>query len=341
MLCLKANAMEKIKVAINGFGRIGRIVLRKMLENSAIDVVAINDLTDNATLAHLFKYDSAHGRFNGTVSHSEHHLTINGKDIDSLTVKDPSTLPWAAMGVDVVLECTGLFRSREQAAMHLKAGAKRVIISAPAHGDDVKTIVLGVNDHLLTASDTILSNASCTTNCLAPMVKVLNDSFGIDQGFVTTVHAYTADQRLHDAPHKDLRRARAAAVNLVPTTTNAGSALGLVIPEMKGRINSTAIRVPVIDGSLTELNCLLKRSVTVEEVNQAFKQAAGNGLKGILEYTEDELVSTDIIGNPYSCIFDSKLTDVKDHFIKITGWYDNEYGYSSRLAELVDRLRKL
>ena len=333
--------MKNVKVAINGFGRIGRLVFRLLVEREGIDLVAINDLADNATLAHLLKYDSVHGRFNGTIDHADHHLTVNGKLIHALAIKSPEELPWKEYEIDVVLECTGLFRDREGASRHLLAGAKQVIISAPAKGHDVKTIVLGVNEQIISKDDTVLSNASCTTNCLAPMVKVLHEKFGIDKGFVTTVHSYTADQRLHDAPHSDLRRARAAAQNIVPTTTNAGSALGEVMPELKGRIHSTAVRVPVIDGSLTELNCLLNRDVTIEEVNQAFKDAANGALNGILENTDDELVSTDIIGNPHSCIFDSKLTHTAGNFIKITGWYDNEFGYSSRLADLVDYLQKL
>jgi glyceraldehyde 3-phosphate dehydrogenase len=333
--------MDKIRVAINGFGRIGRLVFRILAERENVELVAINDLAPNATLAHLLKYDSAHGRFKGTVTFDEKSITVNGKAVKSFAEKEPEALPWKDLNIDVVLECTGLFRKEEDALKHVNAGAKKVVISAPAKGETVKTVLLGVNDQELTAEDIVISNASCTTNCLAQMVKVLNDSFGIDKGFVTTVHAYTSDQKLHDAPHKeDMRRARAAAINIIPTTTNAGSALGTVIPEMKGKITSTALRVPVIDGSLTELNCILKKDASAEEINAAFKAAAGK-LKGILEYTEDEIVSSDIVGNPNSCIFDSKLTISTGNFVKITGWYDNEFGYSTRMADLVEHLRKL
>ncbi len=333
--------MTRIKVAINGFGRIGRLAFRLLHDHPDVELVAVNDLADNATLIHLLKFDSTHGRFKGSLSLDGDYLVVNNHKVLGLAERDPEQLPWGKLGIDLVLECTGIFRSKDKAGKHLTAGAKRVLISAPAKGEDIKTIVLGVNGDLLSADDTIISNASCTTNCLAPMVKVLEEQFGIDKAFVTTVHAYTADQRLQDAPHSDLRRARAAAVNIVPTTTNAGTALALVIPAMEGKIFASAVRVPVIDGSLTEINALLKKDVSVEDINLAFKNAAEGALKGILEYSEDELVSTDIVGNPYSCIFDSKLTQSAGNFIKITGWYDNESGYSNRLRDLILKIKEL
>ncbi len=333
--------MTRIKVAINGFGRIGRLVFRLLHDHADIELVAINDLADNATLIHLLKFDSTHGRFKGTLSLDGDYLVVNNHKVLGLAERDPEQLPWGKLGIDVVLECTGIFRSRDKASKHLAAGAKRVVLSAPAKGHDIKTIVLGVNDELLEVGDTILSNASCTTNCLAPMVKVLEEEFGIEKAFVTTVHAYTADQRLQDAPHDDLRRARAAGINIVPTTTNAGTALAQVIPSTEGKIFASAVRVPVIDGSLTEINALLKATVTVEQINAAFAKAANGTLVGILEYSEDELVSTDIVGNPYSCVFDSKLTQSAGNFIKITGWYDNETGYSNRLADLILKIKEL
>ncbi len=332
--------MKKIKVAINGFGRIGRLAFKLILEHPEMEVVAVNDLTDNHTLAHLLKYDTTHGKFRGEVYADEHFIYVNGKQIDSLAVKDPAELPWKKHEIDMVLECTGHFRSVESAGKHLSAGAKKVIISAPAKGD-IKTIVLGVNEHILTAEDTIISNASCTTNCLAPMIKVLKDTFGIDRAFVTTIHAYTADQNLQDAPHKsDLRRARAAAMNIVPTTTNAGTALNKVLPSVSGKINASAVRVPVIDGSLTEVNALLKKEVSKEQINEVFKNASENALKNILEYATDPLVSTDIIGNSHSAVFDSLLTDTNGNFVKITSWYDNEAGYSHRLVDLMEFIQK-
>lgn len=333
--------MSRIKVAINGFGRIGRLAFRLLHDHPDVELVAVNDLADNATLIHLLKFDSTHGRFKGSLALDGGYLVVNNHKVLGLAERDPEQLPWAKLGIDLVLECTGIFRSKEKAGKHLTAGAKSVLISAPAKGADVKTIVLGVNGELLTADDTIISNASCTTNCLAPMIKVLEEEFGIEKAFVTTVHAYTADQRLQDAPHSDLRRARAAAVNIVPTTTNAGTALALVIPSMEGKIFASAVRVPVIDGSLTEVNALLKKDVSVEEVNTAFQKAANGALKGILEYSEDELVSTDIVGNPYSCVFDAKLTQSAGNFIKITGWYDNESGYSNRLCDLILKIKEL
>lgn len=326
-----------MKVAINGFGRIGRHALKFLLGKPGIEVVAINDLTDNKTLAHLLKYDSVHGRFNGTVEANDQFITINGKKIQGLAERDPSKLPWGSLGVDVVLESTGRFTDSETAKAHLIAGAKKVVISAPATGD-VKTVVLGVNDEILDGSETIVSNASCTTNCLAPMVKVLDEKFGLESGFMTTVHAYTADQNLQDAPHKDLRRARAAAYSIVPTSTGAAKAVGLVLPHLKGKLNGNAMRVPIPDGSVTDFTCVLKTAASVEEINTAFKTASESSLKGILEYCTDPIVSIDIIGNNHSCIFDADLTMVIGNTAKIVGWYDNETGYSSRIADLIERI---
>jgi glyceraldehyde 3-phosphate dehydrogenase len=328
--------MEKIRIGINGFGRIGRLVARAILERYAdrIDLVAVNDLTDAPTLAHLFKYDSVHGRFPGTVEVDGSDLIINGDRLRVLSQKDPAQLPWADLGVEIVIESTGLFTDREKAELHLQAGARKVIISAPAKNPDA-TIVIGVNDHTLTGEERIISNASCTTNCLAPMVKVLDDAIGVERGFMLTVHAYTADQRLQDAPHKDLRRARAAAVSIVPTTTGAARAVGLVLPHLKGKLDGLAMRVPVPDGSITDLTVLLKRETTREEVNALFMAAAEGSLKGILEYTEDPIVSADIIHNPHSCIFDAQSTFALGNMVKVVGWYDNEWGYSNRTADLI------
>lgn len=329
--------MDKIRVAINGFGRIGRLSFRALLEKENIEVVAINDLTDNATLAHLLKYDSVHGRFNGDVSSDNDSLTVNGIRINAYAERDPKNLPWKDLNVDVVLESTGRFVDEAGAGMHLQAGAKKVVISAPAKGN-IPTVVLGVNEDTLTGEETIVSNASCTTNCLAPMAKILDDAFGIEKGYMTTIHAYTADQNLQDAPHSDLRRARAAALSIVPTSTGAAKAVGLVLPHLKGKLDGNAMRVPVPDGSITDFTVILKREVTVEEINNAVKAAADNQLKGILEYCVDPIVSADIVGNPHSCIFDSKLTAANGNFAKVVGWYDNEYGYSSRIADLMTRL---
>lgn len=326
--------MAKIKVAINGFGRIGRIAYRALLNKENVEVVAINDLTDTKTLAHLFKYDSIHGRFDGTVAHDSENIIINGAKLRVYGEKDPSKLPWASLRVDVVLESTGRFVDEEGAGQHIKAGAKKVVISAPAKGN-IPTVVLGVNENTLNGSETIISNASCTTNCLAPMAKVLEDTFGIEKGYITTIHAYTADQRIHDAPHSDLRRARAGAVSIVPTSTGAAKAVGLVLPHLKGKLDGVAMRVPIPNGSMTDLTVVLKRDTTVEEINAAMKKAAETTLKGILEYTEDEIVSVDIITNPHSCIFDANLTSVNGNLAKVVGWYDNEYGYSSRVADLI------
>lgn len=327
-----------MKVAINGFGRIGRHAFRFLLKNPRAEVVAINDLTDTKTLAHLLKYDSIHGRFNGTVDFDETHLIVNGIRIQALAEKNPANLPWAKMGIDVVLESTGFFTDKEKAMGHIAAGAKKVVISAPGTGD-LKTIVLGVNEQLLDGSEQVLSNASCTTNCLAPMVMILHENFGLEHGFMTTVHAYTADQNLQDAPHRDLRRARAAAVSIIPTSTGAARAVELVLPHLKGKLSGTSMRVPVPDGSVTDFTCIVKKNVTVEEVNAAFKKAAEGKLKGLLEYSIDPLVSVDIIGNPHSCIFDSELTMVMGgNMVKVVGWYDNETGYSARVTQLIDMI---
>lgn len=326
-----------MKVAINGFGRIGRLAFKVLLGKKNIQVVAINDLTDIKTLAHLLKYDSVHGRFDGTVEYDESKLIVNGQSIVVTSERDPAQLPWAELEVDIVLESTGFFRSPEQANKHIQAGAKKVVISAPANGD-VKTIVLGVNDHILAKDDTVVSNASCTTNCLAPMVKVLDDLFGVEQGFMSTVHSYTSDQRIHDAPHSDLRRSRAASLSIIPTSTGAAKAVGLVLPHLEGKLKGNSLRVPTPDGSATDLVVNLKRETTVEEINAAFKKAAENEMKGIIEYTEDPIVSVDIIGNPHSCIFDALSTMAMGKMVKIMGWYDNEAGYSNRVADLISRM---
>ena len=325
------------KVAINGFGRIGRMCFRSLIQNPNIEIVAINDLTDVPTLAHLLKYDSVHGRFGHSVEAGDGALIVNGKSIKIFAQKDPSALPWGDLSVDVVIESTGIFTDKDGASKHITAGAKKVIISAPATGG-IKTIVLGVNDEMLTAEDTIISNASCTTNCLAPMAKVLNDKFGIEKGYITTVHAYTADQRLQDSPHKDLRRARAAALSMVPTSTGAAKAVGEVLPTLKGKLDGVAVRVPTPDGSLTDLVAVLSREVTKEEVNAAMKEASETHMKGILEYCTDPIVSIDIVGNLHSCIFDAALTSTNGNLVKVMGWYDNEAGYSERVCDLVAKL---
>ena len=334
--------MKKIRVAINGFGRIGRIATRVILKTPGLELVAINDLTDTHTLAHLFKYDSIHGRFDGTVDYTEKAIILNGITIPVSKEKDPTALPWKTIGVDVLLECTGKFTDYASASLHIKAGAKRVILSAPTKGKgDMKSIVLGVNDETLTADDHIISNASCTTNNAAPMLKVLDSQWGIEQAFVTTIHSYTGDQNIHDAPHKDLRRARAAAVSIIPTTTGAAKALGEVLPHLNGKLGGAGIRVHSPDGSLTDITCILHQHPTEEEVNMAFKKAAEGPLKGIMSYTSDPIVSIDIVGDPNSCIFDSELTTVLGPMVKIVGWYDNEAGYSNRLAELAVKVGQL
>lgn len=331
--------MAKVKVGINGFGRIGRLVMRSILKHQSdkIEVVGINDLTDAATLAHLFKYDSVHGTYEGDVSADGENLVIDGKKIGITAERDPANLKWGELGAEVIIESTGIFRDDKGASKHIEAGAKKVIISAPGKGD-IQTIVLGVNGHEIDKSKTVYSNASCTTNCLAPMAKVLDDAFGLKQGFMTTIHAYTGDQQIVDGPHKDLRRARAAAANIVPTTTGAAAAVGLVLPHLDGKLDGGAVRVPVPDGSLTDFTAIVNKDVTEADVLKAFKDAASGDMKGILEYSEEELVSSDIIGNPHSCIFDSKMTKVDGNVVKVIGWYDNEAGYSARTVELVNMI---
>ena len=335
--------MAKVKVAINGFGRIGRVTFRNLLNKPDVEVVAFNDLTDPQTLAHLLKYDSVHKRFPGTVQVEGEYLIVNGQRIKVYAEKDPTNLPWKELGVDVVVESTGRFKNREAMSKHIQAGAKKVILTVPADkAEDVDaTIVLGVNEHMIKPELTFVSNASCTTNCLAPVAKVLNDAFGIKRGLMNTIHSYTNDQIILDSPHKDLRRARAAAVSIIPTSTGAAKAVGLVVPELKGKLDGFAMRVPTPDGSVVDLTAELNRNVTADEVNAAIKAAAEGPMKGVLEYCEDPIVSIDIVGNPHSSIFDSKLTKVMDgNFVKIVSWYDNEFGYSNRVAELTTKLFK-
>ncbi len=327
-----------MRIAVNGFGRIGRIFLRSILSRPGITVVAINDLTDTQTLAHLFKYDSVHGGFKGRVDFDDEHLYIDGWPVKVYSEREPAALPWAELDIDLVIESTGKFTSREGAQAHLDAGAKQVIISAPGSGKDIPTVVLGVNDDKIDLRSPILSNASCTTNNVAPMVKILDENWGIVDGYITTVHSMTGDQSLHDAPHKDLRRARAASASIIPTTTGAAKAITSIFPHLGGRLGGAGIRVPVLNGSLTDFTCILKKQPTIEAINAAFKQAADGDMKDILEYTEDPIVSTDIIDNPHSCIFDAKLTSIVGGLVKVVGWYDNEMGYSSRLADLVERI---
>jgi glyceraldehyde 3-phosphate dehydrogenase len=325
------------KVAINGFGRIGRLTFKALLEKPGVEIAAINDLTDTNTLAHLLKYDSVHGRFNGTVTAEADGIVVNGKKIKIYAERDPQNLPWGELGVDVVLESTGFFLDQESAGKHITAGAKKVVISAPAKSG-IPTVVLGVNEDSMTGEETILSNASCTTNCLAPMAKVLDDTFGIEQGYITTVHAYTSDQRLQDSPHKDLRRARAAAYSIIPTSTGAAKAVGLVLPHLAGKLDGIAMRVPIPDGSLTDLTVVLKKEATKEQINEAMQKASEGAMKGVLEYTTDPIVSIDIVGNPHSCIFDSGLTSANGTLVKVVGWYDNEAGYSNRAADLIVKI---
>ena len=328
---------------INGFGRIGRNVLRAMSQKDVERVKGINDLTDTATLAHLLKWDSVHGKFDGEVSFDEQNIIVRGHKIRIMKERDPGALPWRDLGVDVVLESTGFFTARDKADLHIsKGGAKRVLISAPAKNPDA-TICIGINDDIYDASKhTVVSNASCTTNCLAPLAKVLNDRFGIEWGFMSTIHSYTNDQRILDLPHEDLRRARAAAINIVPSSTGAAKAIGEVVPELKGKLNGGAFRVPTPDGSVTDFAALLRDKASTEEVNQAFKDAAADAsYKGVLEYSDEPLVLQDIVGNPHSCIFDSKLTlALGDKFVKVVGWYDNEWGYSNRCVQMMEMLAK-
>jgi glyceraldehyde 3-phosphate dehydrogenase len=311
-----------------------------MMNKPGIEVVAINDLTDAKTLAHLLKYDSVHGKIDGQVKVEDGHILTGNHKLKVFAEKDPANLPWKDLNIDVVIESTGFFLDRESAGKHIQAGARKVIISAPAK-EDVPTFVIGVNDHLLTADHNIVSNASCTTNCAAPMVKVLDDAFGVEAGLLSTVHAYTGDQRLVDAPHKDLRRARAAALSIIPTSTGAAKAIALILPHLKGKLDGIALRVPVPSGSMTDLTVKLGREVSVKEINETFRIASENSMKGILEYTEDPIVSADIVGNPHSCILDSDLTMVMGTTVKVIGWYDNEAGYSNRIADLTEKMALL
>jgi len=323
-----------VKIGINGFGRIGRMVLKVALD-AGVEVVGINDLTDAKTSAHLLKYDSIHGKFKGTVEAKESSIVVNGKEIPITAIKAPAELPWKEYGVDVVIESTGVFRKKEQCMDHIKAGAKKVILTVPPKDEIDNMIVLGVNNDALKASDIVVSNASCTTNCLAPMVKVLNDEYGIEKGLMTTIHSYTNDQSILDFPHSDLRRARAAALSQIPTTTGAAKAVGKVIPELAGKLNGMAMRVPTANGSVTDFVVELKKEASIEDINAAMKKASEGALKGILEYCDEPIVSADIIGNPSSCIFDSLCTMVIGNMVKVVGWYDNEWGYSNRVIDLV------
>ncbi|HIE11747.1 MAG TPA: type I glyceraldehyde-3-phosphate dehydrogenase [Kiritimatiellae bacterium] len=330
-----------IKIGINGFGRIGRVVFRILHQRDDFEVVGINDITDAATLAHLLKYDSVHGRFRSRVEVSGEAIVVDGKRIPVSAHRDPAELPWGDLGAEIVLESTGVFRTRDKIELHLKAGAQKVLLSVPAKSpDDVDaTVVLGVNDDQVAGDRRIISNASCTTNCLAPLAKIIHEAFGIEEGLMTTIHSYTNDQRVLDLPHKDLRRARAAGLNIIPTSTGAAKAIGLVIPELSGKMNGIAIRVPTPDGSVVDLVCNLKKDASVAEINDAVKMAADGDMKGIVEYTEDPLVSSDVVGNPHSCIFDAGSTmKIGKRMVKLVAWYDNEYGYSCRCVDLMRRM---
>lgn len=331
-----------VKVGINGFGRIGRLVFRVMEKRDDIEILSINDITDAKTLAHLLKYDSVHGKFDGTVTAKDNAIVVNGREIQITAERDPANLPWGKLGVDIVVESTGVFRKKEQIAKHLDAGAKKVILTVPAKDEIDATIVLGVNDDDLKPEHKIVSNASCTTNCLAPVAKVLHDTFGIKEGLMTTIHAYTNDQRILDLPHSDLRRARAAGLSMIPTTTGAAKAVGKVIPELNGKLNGMAVRVPTPDGSMVDLVAITEKEATADSVNAAMKKAAEGAMKGILEYTEDPLVSVDIVGNPSSSIFDSKATmSIGTNMVKIVSWYDNEWGYSNRVVDLLVKMANI
>lgn len=327
-----------IRVAINGFGRIGRVTARFLLENKNIELVAINDLANEETLAHLFKYDSIHGMYSAEVKAGSKSIHIGDKVILCYAAKNPEELPWKDLNIDVVIESTGLFTARVDAEKHIKAGAKKVIISAPAKTEDIRTVVLGVNDQLLEKTDTVISNASCTTNCAAPMIQVIDELCTIESCYISTIHSYTSDQRLHDSPHKDLRRARAAAQSIIPTTTGAAKAITKIFPHLEGKVGGCGIRVPVPDGSLTDITLIVNNPIPVEEINTAFKNASQNKLKGILGYTEDPIVSIDCVGMRTSVLFDAQLTSVIGNMIKLVGWYDNEAGYSMRLVDLVQRI---
>ncbi len=335
--------MKKIRVAINGFGRIGRITFRKLMENKNMQVVAVNDITDSANLAHLLKYDTVHGQYPGEIEYNGDHFMVDGNKVLVFSQPDPAKLPWKDLQIDVVIESTGQFVTKEDAIQHVeKSGARKVIISAPAQGehDDVKYVVLGVNDHIIDKSDVIISNASCTTNNVAPLIMIIDEKWGIETGFMTTIHSFTKDQNLVDGAHTDWRRGRAATYSIVPTTTGAAKAATKIFPHLERNLGGAGIRVPVIDGSLTDFTCTLRHSTSIEEINSAFKEAAENRLKGILEYTEDPIVSMDVIGNTHSAVFDANLTAVlgdKNKLVKVVAWYDNEMGYSTRLVELIEK----
>ena len=326
-----------MKIAINGFGRIGRMFLRTALQRN-LRIVAINDLTSAATLAHLLKYDSVHGIYPGEISSEEGKLIVDGQQIIILGNPNPAELPWLALGVDLVLESTGKFANKAGADMHLQAGAKQVLISAPAADKDIPMVVMGVNDERIDFAAPILSNASCTTNNVAPMVKILDDRWGIDDGYITTVHSMTGDQNLHDSPHHDLRRARAASSSIIPTSTGAAKAITHIFPHLEGKLGGAGIRVPVLNGSLTDFTCTLKKQTTIAEINQAFKDAAKGDLSKVLQYTEDPIVSVDVMNNPYSCVFDAQLTSIVGGLVKVVGWYDNESGYANRLVDVVEKM---
>lgn len=332
--------MKKTRIAINGFGRIGRNLFRLLLNHPAIEVVVINDIADARTMSHLAKYDSIHGVLPYDVSYTEESIIIDKKKYTYTRNADIASNDWAKHNIDIVVESTGKIKTYEEAEKHINAGAKKVILSAPPEDDRIKTVVLGVNEHILDGSELIISNASCTTNNAAPMMKIINDLCGLKKAYITTVHSFTTDQSLHDQPHKDLRRARGASQSIVPTTTGAAKALTKIFPEFEGRIGGSGIRVPVPDGSLTDITCYVKREVSIDEINTAFKRAAENELKGILAYTEDPIVSVDILGNTHSCLFDSELTSVIDKMVKVVGWYDNEIGYSSRIIDLISYISK-
>jgi glyceraldehyde 3-phosphate dehydrogenase len=326
-----------MNIAINGFGRIGRTFLRTAIERK-LNVIAVNDLADPSTLAHLFKYDSVHGVYKGVIEYDENHLIVDGNKILILTEKDPEQLPWQELAIDLVIESTGKFTNQHTAGLHLKAGAKQVLISAPATDSTIPMVVIGVNDNQIDLKSKIISNASCTTNNVAPMVKILDENWGVQEGYITTVHSMTGDQNLHDAPHKDLRRARAASSSIIPTSTGAAKAITYIFPHLDGKLGGAGIRVPVLNGSLTDFTCVLKNKTTINEINAAFKKAADYQFKSIISYTEDPIVSIDIINNTHSCIFDSQLTSIVGDLVKIVGWYDNESGYSNRLVDLVEKI---
>lgn len=332
------NQAPITKIAINGFGRIGRYTAKLLFQNPKFQLVAINDLAESTAIAHLLKYDSIHGKFEGKVTLDQNILSLNNEPIQLFSKSDPEELPWKELGIDIVIECTGRFTNRSGAEKHLKAGAKKVIISAPVQDESIPMVVLGVNDAILKGSETIISNASCTTNCLAPMIQVLEEQFGVIKGFASTVHSYTNDQNLHDAPHRDLRRARAAAYSIIPTTTNAGIALDRILPKLAGRIEASAMRVPVPDGSLTDLIVELNQEVTAAQINEAYKEAEKEKLSGFLQVESDPIVSMDILGNPNSCIIDEALTSTKGNLVKVVGWYDNESGYANRLVNLAEKI---